>query len=254
MEWLNAITEWLQYLLYQIWLLIQPLIQPLLDWLAPYMPNVAQIPEDFLEATLQTLYMSFWTSIWAGVFGIILGVTLVVTRQNGILANPFVYQLLDKLVNIVCSVPFIILVALLATTTRFIVGTTIGEKAALVPLIAGVIPFFARQIENALLEVNPGVVEAAEAMGTSPLGIIFRVYLLEGLPGIVRVSALTVINVIGLTAMAGAIGAGGLGNLAISRGYNRFQTDVTILSTLLILVLVFISQFISNRIVKKITH
>ncbi|WP_143164336.1 ABC transporter permease subunit, partial [Enterococcus faecalis] len=129
----------------------------------------------------------------------------------------------------------------------------IGAKAALVPLIFGVVPFFARQIENALLEVDPGVIEAAEAMGTSPIGIILRVYLLEGLPGIIRVSALTIINVIGLTTMAGAVGAGGLGNLAISRGYNRFQTDVTIVATLLILILVFLSQFISNQLIKKIT-
>ena len=138
--------------------------------------------------------------------------------------------------------------------TRFIVGTTIGATAALVPLIVGIVPFFARQIENALLEVDPGVIEAAQAMGTSPLGIIFRVYLLEGLPSIIRVSALTIINVIGLTAMAGAVGAGGLGNLAISRGYNRFQTDVTVVATLLILALVFLSQFISNFLIKKISH
>ncbi|MCW6674705.1 ABC transporter permease [Aerococcaceae bacterium NML171108] len=222
--------------------------------LEQYLPNVTPIWEDVVEATLQTLYMSFWTSLWAGIGGIFFGVILVSTRRGGILQNTLLYQVLDKAVNIARSIPFIILLALLAPTTRFIVGTTIGEKAALVPLVIAVIPFFARQIENALLEVNPGVVEAAQAMGTSPIGIIFRVYLLEGLPGIVRVSALTVINVIGLTAMAGAVGAGGLGNLAISRGYNRFQTDVTIVSTLLILVLVFISQFISNRIVKKITH
>ncbi|MCW6652851.1 ABC transporter permease [Aerococcaceae bacterium NML210727] len=222
--------------------------------LEQYLPNVTPIWEDVVEATLQTLYMSFWTSLWAGIGGIFFGVILVSTRRGGILQNTLLYQVLDKAVNIARSIPFIILLALLAPTTRFIVGTTIGEKAALVPLVIAVIPFFARQIENALLEVNPGVIEAAQAMGTSPIGIIFRVYLLEGLPGIVRVSALTVINVIGLTAMAGAVGAGGLGNLAISRGYNRFQTDVTIVSTLLILVLVFISQFISNRIVKKITH
>ena len=124
---------------------------------------------------------------------------------------------------------------------------------ALVPLVIGVIPFFARQIENALLEVDPGVIEAAEAMGTSPLGIIFRVYLIEGLPSIIRVSAVTIINLIGLTAMAGAIGAGGLGNLAITRGYNRFQTDVTFMATLIILIMVFISQAISNQLIKNIT-
>lgn len=224
------------------------------DFITKYLPNVSQIPDEFVEATKQTLYMSFWTALIAGVFGILLGVILVVTRPGGLLANGVIYQFLDKTINVVRSIPFIILLALLAVATRVIVGTTIGEKAALVPLIVGVIPFFARQIENALLEVDPGVIEAAEAMGTSPVGIIFRVYLIEGLPGIVRVSALTIINVIGLTTMAGAVGAGGLGNLAISRGYNRFQTDVTLVATLLILILVFASQTISNLVIKKISH
>lgn len=224
------------------------------ELIAKYLPNVSAIPDEFVEATKQTLYMSFWTALIAGILGILLGVVLVVTREHGILQNRIVYELLDKIINVVRSIPFIILLALLAVVTRVIVGTTIGEKAALVPLIVGVVPFFARQIENALLEVDPGVIEAAESMGTSPLGIVFRVYLLEGLPGIVRVSALTIINVIGLTTMAGAVGAGGLGNLAISRGYNRFQTDVTLVATLLILVLVFASQFISNRVIKRITH
>ena len=216
-----------------------------------YFPNVVAISDEFVEATIQTLYMTFWTALIAGILGIILGIVLVVTRPGGILESRGLFELLDKIINIVRSIPFIILLALLGTTTRLIVGTTIGETAALVPLIAGIIPFFARQIEIALLEVDPGVIEAAEAMGTSPLGIIVRVYLPEGLAGIIRVSALTIINVIGLTAMAGAVGAGGLGNLAITRGYNRFQNDVTIMATLIILILVFFSQFVSNLLVKK---
>ncbi|MBO0462518.1 MULTISPECIES: methionine ABC transporter permease [Enterococcus] len=219
-----------------------------------YLPNVYSIPDEFIEATKQTLYMSFWTALIGGVIGLGFGIVLVVTRPKGLLENRLLYELLDKVINVVRSIPFIILLSLLALTTRFLVGTTIGAKAALVPLIFGVVPFFARQVENALLEVDPGVIEAAEAMGTSPLGIVFRVYLIEGLPGIIRVSALTIINVIGLTAMAGAVGAGGLGNLAISRGYNRFQTDVTIVATLLILILVFLSQWISNLLIKKISH
>ncbi|MGH1803461.1 methionine ABC transporter permease [Enterococcus gallinarum] len=219
-----------------------------------YFPNVVAISDEFVEATIQTLYMTFWTALIAGILGIILGIVLVVTRPGGILESRGLFELLDKIINIVRSIPFILLLALLGTTTRLIVGTTIGETAALVPLIAGIIPFFARQIEIALLEVDPGVIEAAEAMGTSPLGIIVRVYLPEGLAGIIRVSALTIINVIGLTAMAGAVGAGGLGNLAITRGYNRFQNDVTIMATLIILILVFFSQFVSNLLVKKVSH
>jgi D-methionine transport system permease protein len=222
--------------------------------LEKYLPNVIQIPNEFVQATIDTLYMSFFTSIVSGVLGIFFGVILVVTRQGGILENLFIFNVLDKVVNIVRSIPFIILLSLLVGVTRLIVGTSIGATAALVPLIVGVVPFFARQVEIALLEVDPGVIEAAEAMGTSPIGIIFRVYLLEGLPGIIRVSALTIINVIGLTAMAGAVGAGGLGSLAVTRGYNRFQTDVTWVAMIIILILVFISQAVSNWIIKKISH
>ena len=218
------------------------------------LPNASQIPEEFVEATIQTIYMVIWTTLIAGVLGILLGLILVVIGPNGIKSNALIYSILDKIINTVRSIPFIILLTLLGVFTRFLVGTTIGEKAALVPLIIGVIPFYARQIENALLEVDPGVIEAAESMGTSPLGILFRVYLVEGLPGIVRVSAVTIINVIGFTAMAGAVGAGGLGNLAVTRGYNRFQTDITIVATLLILILVFFSQWVSGRIIKKISH
>ncbi|EOL43795.1 methionine ABC transporter permease [Enterococcus phoeniculicola] len=224
------------------------------QFIKTYLPNVSEIPDEFVKATSQTLYMTFWTALIAGVLGILLGVLLVAIGPRGILENRVVYGVLDKIINTIRSIPFIIMLPLFAVTTRFLVGTTIGEKAALVPLIIGVIPFYARQIENALLEVDPGVIEAAQAMGTSPFGIIFRIYLVEGVSSIVRVSAVTIINVIGLTAMAGAVGAGGLGNLAISRGYNRFQTDVTIVATLLILLLVFISQFISNLIIKKTTH
>lgn len=218
------------------------------------LPNASQIPEEFIGATIQTIYMVIWTTLIAGVLGILLGLILVVIGPNGIKSNRIIYGVLDKCINTIRSIPFIILLTLLGVVTRFLVGTTIGEKAALVPLIIGVVPFYARQIENALLEVDPGVIEAAESMGTSPLGILFRVYLVEGLPGIVRVSAVTVINIIGFTAMAGAVGAGGLGNLAVTRGYNRFQTDVTVVATLLILVLVFFSQWVSNLIIKKVSH
>ncbi|KAF1305727.1 methionine ABC transporter permease [Candidatus Enterococcus willemsii] len=224
------------------------------ELLEKYLPNVVETPDEFIQATIETLYMSFATSIIAGILGVFFGIVLVVTREGGLLENRFIFSVLDKIVNIVRSIPFIILLSLLVGVTRLLVGTSIGATAALVPLIVGVVPFFARQIEIALLEVDPGVIEAAEAMGSSPIGIIFRVYLLEGLPGIVRVSALTIINIIGLTAMAGAVGAGGLGSLAVTRGYNRFQTDVTWVAMLIILVLVFISQAISNLIIKKINH
>lgn len=219
-----------------------------------YFPNVLELKEEFITSTIETLYMVFWTALLAGILGIFFGVILVSTGSKGILKNSVLYNTLDKIVNVCRSIPFIIMLALIQPFTRFLTGTTIGTTAALVPLVVGIVPFFARQVENALLEVDPGVIEAAESMGTSPIGIIFRVYLVEGFPSIIRVSAVTIINLIGLTAMAGAIGAGGLGNLAITRGYNRFQTDVTIVATLIILLLVFISQAFSNYLIKRTSH
>ncbi|MFZ2774212.1 MAG: ABC transporter permease subunit, partial [Trichococcus flocculiformis] len=146
------------------------------------------------------------------------------------------------------------LMALIVPFTRLVVGTSIGTTASIVPLVVATVPFYARQIQNALVEVDAGVIEAAQSMGASPGEIIFRVYLKEGLPGIIRVSSVTIINLIGLTAMAGAIGGGGLGNLAITRGYNRFQNDVTLVATIIILIIVFISQAIGNALVKKVSH
>lgn len=226
----------------------------MLDSLANYFKNIPPLKEEFIESTIQTLYMVSVTAIIAGILGIILGVILIVTDANGILENRGIYTTLDKIINVFRSIPFIIMLAVIVPFTRLLVGTSIGTTAAIVPLVIGTVPFFARQIQNALVEVDSGVVEAAQAMGSSPLEIIFRVYLKEGLNGIIRASSVTIINLIGLTAMAGAIGGGGLGNLAISKGYNRFQNDVTLVATLIILILVFISQFIGNFLIKRTSH
>ena len=224
------------------------------QFLIRYFPNVIEIQEEVIESTFQTIYMVLVTAAVAGILGILLGVVLVVNSPNGILENKRIYNFLDQFVNIFRSLPFIIMMALIVPFTRLLVGTSIGTSAAIVPLVVGTTPFFARQIQNALLEVDEGIIEAAQAMGSTPLEIIFRVYLKEGLIPIIRVSSLTIINLIGLTAMAGAIGGGGLGNLAIARGYNRFQTDVTLVATVLILLLVFISQGIGNYLIRKISH
>ncbi|MGB7459353.1 MAG: methionine ABC transporter permease [Carnobacterium jeotgali] len=219
-----------------------------------YFENVIPLKDEIIESTLQTLYMVIATALIAGVLGLILGVILVVTDRRGILESPRLYNVLDQIVNLFRSLPFIIMMALVVPLTRLIAHTSIGTTAAIVPLVIGTVPFFARQIQNALLEVDPGVIEAAQSMGSSPLEIIFRVYLKEGLTAIIRVSSVTIINLIGLTAMAGAIGGGGLGNLAIARGYNRFQNDVTFVATVIILIIVFISQLIGNTLVKKTSH
>ena len=223
-------------------------------FITTFLPNVSEIWDEVLLSTWETLYMTLVAGLIAGILGVILGVILVVTEDGGILESRHLYNVPDKLVNIFRSLPFIILMALIVPFTRLVVGTSIGTTASIVPLVVATVPFYARQIQNALVEVDAGVIEAAQSMGASPWEIIFRVYLKEGLPGIIRVSSVTIINLIGLTAMAGAIGGGGLGNLAITRGYNRFQNDVTLVATIIILIIVFISQAIGNALVKKVSH
>lgn len=217
-------------------------------------PNAWQIRDRVIESTWQTIYMTLIAAAIAGTVGIIIGVILVITNKGGVVQKPGFYARLEQSINTFRSVPFIILMALLAPITRILVGTTIGTTAAIVPLIVGIIPFYSRQVENALLEVDPGIVEAAESMGSSTLEIIFSVYLKEGLPSLVRVSAVSIINLIGLTTMAGVVGGGGLGDLAIARGYNRFQMDITIVSTLLIMIIVFITQWIGRILIRKTSH
>ncbi|WP_125568196.1 methionine ABC transporter permease [Companilactobacillus insicii] len=226
-------------------------------FLNTYLPNVVANWEGdngFVVAIQQTLYMTFVSAIFAGVIGIILGILLVITTDDGITPHKAFYTTLDKLVNLFRSIPFIILLAVIGPFTKLIVGQTIGPTGALVPLVIGTAPFFARQVQLALVEVDKGVIEAAEAMGLSPIQIIFRVYLKEGLPELIRSGTLTTISLIGLTAMAGAVGGGGLGNMAISVGYQRFQNDVTIVSMLLILVLVFVIQGLGDFAVRKLEH
>ncbi|VDG20266.1 methionine ABC transporter permease [Lactiplantibacillus mudanjiangensis] len=222
--------------------------------MAALIPNVLQMKSEFIQATLETLYMTAFSAIIAGVLGLGLGVLLVVTQPHGILADQPSYQILDKLTNLLRSVPFIILLAVISPLTSYLVGTTVGTTASLVPLVFGIFPFYARQVQNALLDVDQGIVEAAQSMGSSPLAIIFRVYLKEGLPDLIRVSIVTVISLIGLTTMAGAIGAGGLGDIAISIGYARFENDVTLVAMVIILVLVFVVQIFGDWLVKRVSH
>lgn len=176
------------------------------------------------------------------------------TQPGGIDADPPFYSFLDKVVNLLRSVPFIILLAVIAPVTKYIVGMTVGTAAALVPLIVGIFPFYARQIQNALLSIEPSVIKAAQAMGSSPTEIVFRIYLRECLPDIIRASVVTIISLLGLTTMAGAIGSGGLGDIAISIGYARFENDVTFAALLVILVLVFATQIIGDQLAKKMAR
>lgn len=228
------------------------------SFLTQYMPNVVQLgwtgDTGWGTSIAQTLYMTFWPAIFGGILGLIFGVILVITKPGGILANGFWFGLCDKVVSVFRAIPFIILLAFIAPFTQLLVGTQIGMTAALVPLSLGVFPFFARQVQVALESVDSGKVEAAQALGATNTDIIFDVYLREARSELVRVSTVTLISLIGLTAMAGAIGAGGLGNTAISYGYNRFNNDVTLVATILVLLLVLIIQLVGDWLAKRLNH
>lgn len=224
------------------------------EFLNTYFGNVMAKLPDFYGSILDTLRMTGLAGAIAFVGGLFLGVVLTVTKEGGILQAKALYQVLDKIINFFRSIPFIILLAALIPLTRLISGTAIGVEGAIVPLVCGTIPFFARQIESALAEMDPGLVEAALSMGSSPVEIIFRVYLKECIPGIVRAVTITAISLIGLTAMAGAVGAGGLGDFAIRFGYQRNQTDVTLASILVLAGLVSLIQLAGNMTAKKHTH
>ena len=219
-----------------------------------YFENAIKIKEMIVIETIATLYMVGATAVISGIFGIIIGIVLCVSEEGGVMENKTLYSVLDKIVNIGRSIPFIILIAILAKFTRLVAGTTIGNTAAIVPLSVATIPFFARQVQNALSGVDKGVVEAAQSMGFGPKDIIWSVYLPEARESLIRNSAVTIISLIGLTAMAGAIGAGGLGKVALSYGHQRFNTDITLVCTVLILLIVFIVQWVSDLIIRRLRH
>lgn len=228
------------------------------NWINSYLPNVVGLgwggDAGWGTAIVQTIYMTFWPALFGGLLGLVFGIGLVVTRPGGIMENGFWYGLCDKLVSLFRALPFIILLAFIAPLTQLIVGTQIGTTAALVPLSLGVFPFFARQVQVALEAVNPGKVEAAQALGVNNSTIIWSVYVSEARAELVRVATVTLISLIGLTAMAGAIGAGGLGNTAITYGYNRFNNDVTLVATLLVLALVLLVQLVGDGLAKRLNH
>lgn len=223
-------------------------------WIYSIFPNLEKLGSEFSTSIMQTLQMVLYSGIFSFFIGTFFGILLIVTKKDGIWPNRLIYNLIDKAINIIRSIPFLILIIMLIEVTRFIVGTAIGVKGAIVPLICGTVPFFARQIETAIAEVDKGLVEAAQAMGCSPFDIILRVYLKESIPSIARVTMVTAVNLVGLTAMAGAVGAGGLGDFAIRYGYQGRMTDITYACVLVILLIVSIIQIIGNTVIKKTSH
>lgn len=230
---------------------MEQLIEQLME---QYTPNLFYYLDEFVVSIKETLIMLFASGILSFIFGIILGTILVVTREGNILENKFINNIIATIVNVFRSIPFVILITLLIPLTRIIMGTFIGVKGAIFPLVMGCVPFFTRQVDLALSSVDKGVIEAAQSMGLSPLEIIFRVYLRESIPDIARATTITAISLLGLTAMGGAVGGGGLGAFVIRYGHNRHFTDITYVSVILILIFVTIIQFTGNRVIKKTTH
>lgn len=195
-----------------------------------------------LEGTLDTLYMTLASTFFAYVFGMIMAMILVMTRADGIRPMPVVFRVLDVLVNLTRSFPFLILMIAVLPFTRFLVGTTIGNNATVVPLVIAAAPFVARLVEQSFLEVDRGVIEAAQSMGASTWQILFKVYIPEARPSLINGSAIAATTILGYSAMSGAVGGGGLGKLAIMYGYNRYQTEMMFATVVLLIVIVQLLQ------------
>jgi D-methionine transport system permease protein len=200
-----------------------------------------------LQALGETLYMVGISTLLSVVIGFIPAVILTITAKDGLHPNKAVYGVLDFLVNVFRSFPFIILMIIIIPFTRLVAGRAIGTTAAIVPLTVSAIPFVARVMESALRSVDPGVIEAAKSFGASDAQIIFRVYMKESVPSVLAGITLTVINLVGYSAMGGALGAGGLGDVAIRYGYQEYRIDYLIVTSLVLIVFVQLVQYIGNK-------
>lgn len=198
------------------------------------------------EGIWDTLYMTLVSTALSYIFGMVMGVALVIWRQDGIRPRPVLYAVLDVVVNLTRSFPFLILMIAVIPFTRMLIGTTIGNNATVVPLVIAAAPFVARLIESSLLEVDSGVVEAAQSMGASIWQIIYKVMLPEALPSLINGSAIAATTILGYSAMSGAVGGGGLGKLAIMYGYNRYQMDIMLITIILLILIVQVFQSLGN--------
>lgn len=225
------------------------IVQWLTEVTAPFWKSSLSI-DQFVTALQETFHMVFFAMLFGCIWGFIQAIVLLVTRPEGILPNRLIYIGLNPIVNALRSLPFIILLIAVIPLTKVLVGTSIGTWAAIVPLTIYVGPYIGRLIETSLLEVNEGIVESAQAMGASPLQIIFKFILPEARSSLILNLTTATISLIGATAMAGAVGAGGIGDLAISYGYQRFDTSVVILTVVVLLILVQIVQMTGEKLAK----
>ena len=220
--------------------------------------NISQFIDEYgellIEGTKDTIVMTSISTLFAYVIGLPLGVLLITSAKQGICHSALINTVLSSIVNVVRSIPFIILLVAIIPLTRLIVGTSLGVPGAIVPLVITAAPFVARIVEQSLAEVDGSLIEAAQSFGASNTQIVFKVLLFESLPSLIRGAALTFITLFGFSAMAGAVGAGGLGDIAIRYGYQRYQYDVMSAAVILCIILVQLVQSIGDLISNKINH
>lgn len=199
------------------------------------------------EGILQTLYMTIVSTLFAYIIGLPLGVLLVTSSRDGIAPIPWLYRILDFVVNVLRSVPFLILLVAVTPITRLIAGTSIGSTATIVPLVIAAFPYVARMVESSLKEVSPGLIEAAQSMGATPMQIVTKVLVPEAVPSLIVGAAISITTILGYSAMAGMVGGGGLGDIALRYGYYRYETGVMMVTVVLLVVIVAIFQEIGMR-------
>lgn len=221
------------------------IVQWLTELTAPVWHSFVSV-DDFITALEQTIYMVFIAFIFGAIWGFLQAITLLLTRPNGILPNQAIYQILNPIVNALRSLPFVILMIAMIPITKLITGRTIGTAAAIVPLVAYIGPYMGRLIETSLLEVNEGIIESAQAMGASPLQIVFKFILPEAKSSLILNLTTANISLIGATAMAGVVGGGGIGDLAYAYGYQRFDNFIMIVTVIALLLLVQIAQTVGT--------
>lgn len=225
-----------------------------MEFLEQWMPNVVAYWDKFLECCTATLQMFLLAGVFTFFFGFFFGVILTTTKKDGIAPNSVVYGIVNAITNVFRSIPFVILLIFIIPLTRLVVGTSIGVKGAILPLVFGATPFYTRQVESALATVDEGKIEAARSMGSGTLGIIFRVYIKESVPEVVRATTITAISLIGLTTMAGAVGAGGIGSFAINYGQNQHHQDIVNVCVVILLIVVSLIQIVGNKLARQTTN
>ena len=215
-------------------------------------PNLSAYNDMFWEQIGNTLAMFFQSGIISLILGLFIGVLLTIFKKDGIKQNRIVYTILSVIINLFRSIPFIILIIFLIPFTRAIVGTAIGVRGAIIPLVFGTVPFYSRQVETALDNVSPGKIEAARSMGASDLRIIVKVLLLESRTSLITGATIAIGTILGYSAMAGSVGGGGLGDIAIRYGYYRYESQIMIVTVILLVVLVQVFQSIGMIIASKL--